>query len=292
MLTEIFCLVDDFVKTLPKINFELPKQTDKKHRKRMGKMSMSEMMTIIIYFHMSGYRTFKDFYLKHVCINLRKEFPSLISYSRFVFNSKKYTIPMIYFLQNNLGECTGISFIDSTSLNICHNKRINRNKVFKDLAARGKTTMGWFYGFKLHFIINDVGEILSFHISKGNVDDRAPVTKMAKKIAGKLFGDKGYLSSSLFKELFNKGIKLITNVKKNMKNKLTPMIDKILLRKRFIIETINDKLKNECQIEHTRHRNMFGFLINLLAGLICYQIDPNKPKISMILNIKNDIITI
>ena len=280
MLIEIFCLVDDFVKALPKNSLRLAKQTDKRHRNREGKMSLSEMITIIIMFQISGYRTFKDYYLKHVSIQLRKEFPVLNSYSRFIYNSKETIIPMMLFLHSIFGKCTGISFMDSTKLNVCHNKRITRNKVFKDLAARGKTTMGWFYGFKLHFVINDLGQLLAINITKGNVDDRVPVTKMAKKIVGKLFGDKGYLSAELFKKLFNNGIQLITSIKRNMKNKLMPIFDKILLRKRFIIETINDKLKNECQIEHTRHRSHTGFIINLLAGLIGYQLDTNKPKIN------------
>src|SRR6266536_172386 len=285
MLTEIFVQVDDFVKTIPlKHNCILSKGNNKRLRNHQGKMSISEMITIIILFHLSNYRTFKHFYLNHVCVHLRKEFTSLISYPRFVDNSKNCMFLMMFYMQSILGKCTGISFMDSTSINICHNKRINRNKVFKNLAERSKTTMGWFYGFKLHFIINDLGEIISFHVTKGNIDDRAPVPKMIKKIFGKIFADKGYLGAKLFKELFDKSIHLITGIKRNMKNKLIPMLDKISLRKRFIIETINDKLKNECQIEHTRHRSVHGFIINLIAGLICYQISPNKPKVRMSLN--------
>jgi hypothetical protein len=266
MLTEIFCLIDDFVKSLPvENNFVLENGDKKKHRNRKGKLSESEMITIIILFHMSNYRTFKHFYLNHVCIHLQKEFPSLVSYARFVDNGKNCIFLITLYMYGILGKCTGISFMDSTSINICHNKRINRNKVFKGLAARSKTTMGWFYGFKLHFIINDLGEIISFHITKGNTDDRVPVAKMVKPIFGKIFADKGYLGAKLFKELFDKGIYLITGIKRNMKNKLIQISDKILLRKRFIIETINDKLKNECQIEHTRHRSVHGFIINLIS---------------------------
>jgi hypothetical protein len=288
MLTEIFCLVDDFVKTLPvKNNFVLESGDNRRHRNRKGKLSQSEIITIIILFHMSNYRTFKHFYLNHVCVHLRKEFPSLISYARFIDNSKNCMFLIVSYMHSILGGCTGISFMDSTSINVCHNKRINRNKVFDGMAARSKTTMGWFYGFKLHFIINDLGEIISFHITKGNIDDRVPVTKMAKKIFGKIFADKGYLGAKLFKELYDKGIHLITGIKRNMKNRLMQISDKILLRKRFIIETINDKLKNECQIEHTRHRSVHGFIINLIAGLICYQMSPNKPKVRMSLNQEN-----
>jgi hypothetical protein len=281
MLTEIFCLIDDFVKTLPKNYLKLPSNTTKKHRNREAKMSLSEIITIIVSFHNSRYRTFKDYYLKHVSIHLRKEFPSLNSYSRFISNSKQSIIPMLLFFQSILGKCSGISFIDSTSLNVCHNRRINRNKVFKNSAARSKTTMGWFYGFKLHFIVNDLGELLAFSFTKGNTDDRVPVAEMCKKIFGKLFGDKGYLGEDLFNKLFSNGIQLITSIKRNMKNKLIPIFDKILPRKRFIIETINDKLKNECQIEHTRHRSPAGFIINLLTGLICYQTSPKKPKLNI-----------
>ena len=292
MITEIFCLIDDFVKTLPlKNNNTLKSDDNKKHRNRKGKMSESEMITIIILFQMSGYRTFKHFYLSHVCINLRKEFPSLVGYSRFIDNSKNCAFIMLLFMHSILSTCTGISFMDSTSINICHSKRISRNKTFKGVAQRSKTTMGWFFGFKLHLIINDVGEIISFSISKGNVDDRIPVPKMIKKIFGKIFADKGYLGKDLFEKLFEQGIHLITGIRKNMKNKLMLMTDKILLRKRFIIETINDKLKNECQIEHTRHRSFTGFIINLIAGLISYQLSPNKPKIRMNLDTVNSLIT-
>ena len=179
------------------------------------------------------------------------------------------------------GKPTGISFVDSTPVVVCHNKRISRNKVFGDLAARGKSTMGWFYGFKLHFVINDKGEILSFNLTKGNVDDRKPLPKLARKLFGKLFGDRGYISKDLVAMLRDLGVTLITSVKSNMKNKLMPYLDKILLRKRFLIETINDQLKNEMQIEHTRHRSPINFLVNLVSGLIAYTLKPKKPSLKI-----------
>ena len=189
--------------------------------------------------------------------------------------------PMAALMKFLLGKCTGISIIDSTSINICHNRRIKRNKVFSGLAERGKSTMGWFYGFKLHLITNDRGYLLSIKVTKGNVDDRKPVPGMIKNIFGKLFGDKGYLSGKLAGKLRSNGVQLVTTIRKNMKNKLMPWLDKIMIRKRFIIETINDKLKNECQIEHTRHRSPVNFVLNLLAGLICYQMSPKKPSLKM-----------
>ena len=141
-----------------------------------------------------------------------------------------------------LGECTGISFVDSTPIRVCKNKRIKRNKVFKGIAELGKSTMGFFFGFKLHLIINDKGEILNFVITQGNVDDRDPLKneRFIKSIKGKLYGYKGYLSKKLTNILFVDGLHLVTNIRNNMKNCLMKLKDKIMLRKRSVIETIND----------------------------------------------------
>jgi transposase len=166
-------------------------------------------------------------------------------------------------------------------LAVCHNRRIFRHKVFDGLAARGKNSMGWFYGFKLHLIVNDQGELITFFLTPGNVDDRKPVPHMAKKLWGKLFADKGYISQPLFDQLFEQGVQLITPIRKNMKNRLMPLIDKILLRKRAIIETINDQLKNISQVAHTRHRSVNNFLVNLVAGLIAYTHQPKKPSLNL-----------
>jgi len=127
--------------------------------------------------------------------------------------------------------------------------------------------------------VNDRGEIISWSLTQGNVDDRKPVSNLAKNIKGKLFGDKGYISQPLFKDLFEKGTQLITTIRSNMKNRLLPLFDRILLRKRFIIETINDQLKNIAQIEHSRHRSSTNFLINLMAALSAYQLKLKKPRL-------------
>ena len=187
-----------------------------------------------------------------------------------------------------LGKCTGISYIDSTPLRSCHIKREKQHKVFKGIAQKGQCSLGWFYGFKLHIIINDRGEILDFIITFGNVDDRKPLNDMDlhKRIFGKLYGDKGYISKDLFEKLFVDGVHLITKIKKNIKNSLMLLQDKIALRKRALIETVNDELKNICQIEHTRHRSFENFTTNLLSGLIAYSFFDKKPSI----NLQEDII--
>jgi hypothetical protein len=227
-------------------------------------------MTIVIHFHQSGYRDFKDYYTNHVQVQLRGEFPRLVSYSRFVTLMQRVVLLLWAYAQAGCGTCTGISFVDSTALRVCTNRRINRHKVFAGLAARGQCSLGWFYGFKLHLVINQHGEVLAFTLTPGNVNDGKPVPKLAKALFGKLFGDKGYLSQPLFKTLLEQGLQLITGIKANMKNRLMLMSDKLLLRKRFIIETINDQLKNQSQIEHSRHRSPINFVVNVVAGLIAY----------------------
>jgi hypothetical protein len=279
-LTALFCSVDDF--------WQLFEQEWIKHLIGCGKhrkgpdpeLSISEMMTIVILFHQSNYRTFKHFY-SFVCQHLKQEFPTLISYSRFVYLTKNLFIPLFAYLLYRKGTVTGIAFVDSTSIAVCRNKRIARNRVFKGLARRGRTTSGWFYGFKLHLIINERGEILSFLLTTGNVADVTVLEKLSKGIVGKLFGDMGYISSKIGKKLFDQGLRLFTNLRSNMKQKLIPLRDKILLRKRFIIETINDQLKNISQIEHTRHRGTGNFLVNILGGIAAYTHQSKKPSLDL-----------
>jgi hypothetical protein len=258
-LLELFVDVDDFWKAFFPIWKQQLLADGSIKRMREPQLSMSEIMTIIIHFHQSHYRNFKAYYIEHVQVNLRSEFPSLVSYNRFVELMPRALIPLLAYLRGHKGVCTGISFIDSTPLKVCHNRRIKRHKVFAGLAKRGKTSMGWFFGFKLHLIVNDQGEILAFQLTPGNVDDRKPVPKMSEKLFGKLFADRGYISKALFQQLYDEGLILITTIRKNMKNKLMLLEDKLMLRKRSIIETINDQLNNISQIEHTRHRSFANF---------------------------------
>ena len=185
------------------------------------------------------------------------------------------------FLQSLLGKCNGLSFIDSTILTVCHVRRISSHRVFRKMAKRGKTSTGWFFGFKLHLVINEKGEILAFMLTAGNVDDRKPVPFLLDGLWGKCIGDKGYLSSKLFEELWEKGVRLITKLRKGMHNKLMSLCDRLLLRRRGLIESVHNKLKNSCQIEHHRHRSPWNFLVNLLSGLIGYSQDPQKPTLHM-----------
>jgi len=281
-LLELFCHVDDFCQSfLPYWQREqLASGWRQRHRARG--LSLSEVLTILILFHQSHYRDFKAYYSEHVLQHLRAEFPGLVSYTRFVEFIPETLIPLCVYVRYGCGACSGISFVDSTTLAVCHNRRMHQHKVFAGLAARGKTSVGWFYGFKLHWVFNDCGELLNLALTPGNVDDRKPVPKLVRRLFGKLFGDKGYRSRPLYEQLLTTfGIQLITKLKRNMRNQLMPLADKLLLRKRAIAESIIDQLKNISQIEHTRHRSPFNFLVNVLCGLIAYCHQPKKPSLHL-----------
>ena len=283
-ITEIFCSIDDFCKDFtPKFQSHLI--GGKKQRNKPSKLVMSEVMTIQVLFHLSGFRNFKTFYKGYVCQHWKNHFPDLVSYNRMVELCSDSMIPLAIYLKSRaLGQCTGISFIDSTPLRVCNNRRIHSHKVFEGLAARGQCSIGWFFGFKLHMITNDLGQVVDFMLTPGNIDDRKPlqIQRFIKKLWGKLFGDKGYISKELFENLFFNGVHLVTKLRKNMKSSsITPIIDAIMLRKRAICETIIDQLKNIFQIEHSRHRSPKNFLTNLFSALIAYNFNDKKPSLKM-----------
>ena len=278
-ITEIFYLIDEFCLEFEK---SVQKHALGNKPKRKPRMSCSEVITIMVIFHSGGFRNMKHFYVHFVQKHMKDQFPQTVSYNRFLELMQAATLPMSIFLKTCcMGKGTGISFIDSTPIRVCKNKRIKRHKVFTGLAQVGKSTMGYFFGFKLHIVINDKGELLNFVITPGNTDDREPLKNKAfiKALKGKLYADKGYISKELTQVLFLDGLHLITSIRNNMKNVLMELKDKILLRKRSVIETVNDELKNICQIEHSRHRSFANFLTNLISGLIAYSFFPKKPAI-------------
>ncbi len=222
--------------------------------------------------------------MDEICVRYRNLFPHTVSYNRFKELEKSVVVQFVVFVKKCLlGKCTGISFVDSTLLRVCRNQRIHMHKVFKGIAQRGRCSMGWFYGFKLHLICNDKGEILNFMITPGDVDDREPLKMrtFVEFIYGKIVGDKGYISQDLFNKIFTDGIQLITKLKNNMKGGLRPIYDRLLLRKRTIIKTLNDELKNIAQIEHSRHRSFPNFIVNLIGGIAAYCLFPKKPMINL-----------
>ena len=260
-VTEIYCMADDFCKefTLQQEKYMI-KDMKTMHRNKPNRMSDAEIMVILILFHSGGFRCFKHYYKEYVCKHLQHLFPRHVSYNRFVELEKEVLLPMTIFIQ-----------------------RILIHKTFEGLAERGRCSMGWFFGFKLHLIINDKGEILNFMFTPGNVDDREPLKqgRFLENIKGKLCADKGYIGQALFENLFLNGIQLVTKVKNNMRNSLMSIADKILLRKRALIETVNDELKNIAQIEHSRHRSFSNFIANSLSAIAAYCFFEKKPAIDV-----------
>jgi Transposase DDE domain len=279
-IEEIFCEIDDFCNEILKEEEGKLLANPERQRKRESSLSKSELMTLMVLFHLSAYRTMKDFYNQCVIKSLRPYFPRFVSYNRFVELQKETVFYLFLFLQRMPKQQTGIYYVDATKLPVCHIKRTKNNKTFKDIAQLGKTTTGWFFGFKLHLVINHQGEIMSFFLTPGNVDDRKPLPKLFKHLCGLAFGDKGYIGTKWAEQLRAKGVELITTLKNNMKKRLLKTMEKQLLRKRGVIETVIDILKNCCHISHTRHRSPDNFLANLISGLVAYMFRPNKPKIN------------
>lgn len=281
-LEELFCAVDDFCQIFEPLWHQQLLGDGRKHRQRQRQLCLSEIMTITIAFHQSDYRNFKAYYLEKVSLQWHQAFPKLVSYQRFVEGMPSTLMPLSIYLHSCFGDCTGVSVMDSTKIHVCHNRRIKKHKVFKELGQRGKTSVDWFFSFKLHLVCNELGELLNIAVTPGNTDDRKPVLSLLKGLSGKVIADRGYISQKLFEQLLTQmGMQLITKPKRHRKNKLMPLMDKLLTRQRSIIETIIDQLKNISQIEHSRHRSPVNFLVNLVCGLIAYCHQPQKPSLNI-----------
>lgn len=280
-LTELFCLMDDFCRLFEPAWEQRLLASGKKKRKRRSELSLSELMTLAVLFHQLRFRQFKIFYRDYACRHLRAEFPKLPSYNRCVELMPRCAAPLAALFEALKGQCDGISIADATALAVCDNRRISRHRVFEVGAERGKTSMGWFYGFKLHAIINSKGELLRLKLTPGNVDDRKPMPDLCKGLFGQLFADKGYIAQWLADALAKQDLQIITTLKKNMKPVPRTDFEKAILRRRSLIETVFDELKNLCQIEHTRHRSVSNFLVNLMAGVVAYCLSDNKPTLKL-----------
>lgn len=283
-IVELYVTIDDFCKKfMPRYNYLL-KQKGQIMRNRSGILSTSEIILILLMFPNSNYKYFKWFYIEKVCGDYASCFKQLPSYNRFLELIPRVLLVLFRFVQYTMyvfRKRSSIEYIDSTKIQVCHNKRTNTHKVFDGSATIGKSSMGWFFGFKLHVTCNLNGELTSFNLTKGNVDDRKPVLQLMKGFTGKVFADKGYIGKKLADQLQEMGITLITNAKKNMKSLNLPanIIDVILHKKRSLIESVFNVLKNKLQLVHTRHRSIPNFIGHLLSVLLSYQLVDDKPSV-------------
>ena len=269
-LTRVFVFVDDFYKAYSEALDQYVKENSyalpSKNKYESKTLSLSEIMTILISFHLSDFKTLKAYY-KFLLKYHMKEFPNLFSYNRFVERQWESFYPFKVLFECISGECDGLSYIDATCLPVCHIKRENFCKIFKEIAKKSKSTMGWYYGFKLHLITNKYGHPISFEITQSTVDDRKVPDAIFSKIFGKLYGDRGYISEKFKNNLKSKGINLITALRTNMKSKLITEEDNNNLKKRGIIESCFNVLKNILSMQHTRHRSGQNYAINLISSM-------------------------
>jgi hypothetical protein len=282
-IIEIFCQLDDFVKSCETFSSYKLLGKDSPQSINRPSISLSEMMCIEILYHHSGHKCFEYYYQFSILKgSLGKLFPNAPSYSRYIQLKPRVFTCMVLFLHAcRLGRFCGLYYADSTSLSVCNNRRINSHKVFKKQAARGKSSMGWFYGFKLFLVVNAFGELVKVAFGQANVADNNTdmMLKLFSKLSGWAFADKGFINGKATEELFLKGLHIVTGIRSNMKNKLVNFQQKLLLKKRGMIESINDILKTVCDIEHTRHRSPINALVNLYAGLVAYTFLDRLPNI-------------
>ncbi len=199
-----------------------------------------------------------------------------MSYSRFVQLKKEVLTLLQFYLPRCLGECSGVSFVDSIRLRVCDNRQISSHRVFADVAKRSKTSMGWFYGFKLHLVINHTGDLLDVALIPGNRDDRKPLGTFAERLHGSLYADRGYISKDIREALHEQGVNLVYKVRKNMDPLKVSVSDEVLLKKRTLVESVIRELKTQMQVEHSRHRSVENFHVNVFSALIAYQLLENK----------------
>ena len=279
-LVEIFCSCDDFCSLIKQSHHSaLPPS---KKPTRSPALAESEIMTIAIFYHLSGFKCFEYYYRQLVLGPMKPYFPNAVSYERFVALMPRIVPVMcLYLWFERCGEPTGIYYGDSKKLPVCDNRRIHQHRVFDGYANRGKSSTGWFFGFKVFLVINQYGQIMRCQVSQASKADNNYdwMLKFFAGLKGMMFTDKGFLSAKAFEALYANGLKLITGIRSNMKNKLMSNMEKLLHKKRGVIESVNDILMTVCDIDHTRHRSPLNFLVNLFAGVTAYTFLDKLPSI-------------
>lgn len=286
MLDEIYYEVDEFIKRETKIIIFLLKTFGFYKKSHPCRISLSEVMTILIFYHLSSFRNFKVYYRDGVLGHFKSDFPQAPSYNRFIELIPRALVPLCAFTAFccSKAEKTGVLFIDSTALPVSRIQRAHSHKVFRGFAGSGKTSMGWFFGLKLHLIINNLGELANFAVTPANVADNniGLLFKMTKDIFGTFYGDSGYLMRDYKRELLelDRHRTFIVKSRKNSKNKVEPLLQKdaLWLKKRGIIESVFDIQKEHLGLSIDRHRSPLNGLVTVYATLAAYTFYPNKPK--------------
>jgi hypothetical protein len=287
MLTEIYCDVDDFCKSHREFIAKLFRLTGLYKKLHSSQLTLSEVMTIVIYYHLSPYKTFKDYYTRHGLINLRRDFPDAVCYDRFVALLPRTLLPLVLYLGHRCRQSlrTGIYFIDSTRLEACDTHRVHQHRVLKGFASWGKTSMGWFYGLKLHLIVNNLGQIIHVRLTDGSThdSDAKVLFYLTNDLFGWVFGDKGYLLSPEKQAFVEHAGRVFFAAKprQNMVPVDLPLGAKRWAKKRGVVETVIGQTKQVCDLEHTRHRSAVNAFVNIYASLVAYSFYERKPKVGI-----------
>lgn len=280
-LIEVFITIDDFVNLFDQwLASRALAPTNQPTRQ--PELSSSEIMTILVYYHHSGYKNFQYYYQRLVQPQMRPYFPQLVTYQRFI-DLLPRQVAMLHVLTKYLcllAKRTGCYFADSKKLPVCDNRRIDSHRVFKDIASRGKSSTGWFYGLKLHLVINQLGQIMNFLITPASVSDNneTVLRRLLRGLTGKCYADKGYISK-LFERFYQEGLHIVTKIRNNMKNVLMDLDDKLRLKKRALIESVNDILMSVMDVDHSRHRSPLNAIVHIMAGLVAYHFYDTKPSV-------------
>ena len=284
-IVEVFCFIDDFCKEIQAYYATHSLPAGIKARPAAGRkaaLSESEVLTILVLYHLSGFKCFEYFYERLLLPELKSYFPQAVSYTQFLSLSRQACFHVLLLAQYRcrFSARTAHYYIDSKKLPVCDNRRIHQHRVFAELAQRGKSSTGWFFGFKLHLIINQYGEMVNFLFTPTNVVDNNQQVLQAQLqgLKGKCYGDRAYLSS-LFEQFYQQELQLVTKIRSKMKNKLMCLEDKLRLRKRALIESVNDIIMSVFDLEHTRHRSAKNAYTHMLAALTAYCFYDNKPAI-------------
>lgn len=295
MLTEIYCDVDDFCKAQRSIIARALHHCGAYKKNHPSQLTLSELMTILIYYHLSPYKNLKAYYTRHVCTDLKRDFPDLVSYDRFVALIPRTLIPLMLYLADRCRRSlrTGIYYIDSTPLAACHPKRAHQHRTLKGFASWGKTSVGWFFGLKMHLLINHLGQVIHVRITDGSTHDANPkvLFHLTNDLVGWVFGDKGYLLNSEKQAFvqYEGRVFFAAKPRQSMPASDLPLAAKRWAKKRGLIETVIGQSKQACNLEHSRHRSVSNSFVNVYAALVAYSFYERKPTAHT--NISNRLLT-
>jgi len=283
-LYHIFDRIDDLLKAMS-ISLRRKLLADLKPKGgRPSGLSLPAILTLGIFRFATGVKDVKHYHRKLVS-SYSQELGRIPNYGNFNALMNQATPYVIFLLEwicySNKSTSNGAYFLDATSLKVCENKRIFDHKVCEDIAQRGKSSMGWFFGFKLHVVCDSLGRLVSLLITPGNTDDRKFVLKLLKGLKGLCVADAGYVSKKLMHELYEQGLLLLTDVRNSMK-RLMSEAQHAVLKLRQRIEGIFSCLKHRLKAEASIARSPLGYVSRCLYACLTFALSKELETIALL----------